>query len=52
MGPVDEVAESVTVKGGAVVGHDGSACAREALTWAARLAARAGLQLHAVRCGT
>ena len=49
MGLVDEVAESLTVEGGVVVGHDGSACAQEALTWAARLAARAGLQLHVVR---
>ncbi|MGY1695331.1 universal stress protein [Geodermatophilus sp. SYSU D00814] len=32
-----------------VVGVDGSACAREALAWAGRLAARAGLPLTVVR---
>jgi nucleotide-binding universal stress UspA family protein len=35
--------------GGIVVGVDGSACAREALAWAGRLAGRAGLRLTAVR---
>ena len=49
MGLVDEVAESVKIPGGVVVGHDGSTCAQEALTWAAGLAARAGVELHVVR---
>ncbi len=35
--------------GGVVVGVDGSACAREALSWAGRMAARAGLPLTVVR---
>ncbi len=38
-----------TVSRGVVVGVDGSACAREALAWAGRLAARAGLPLTVVR---
>ncbi|MGY1815699.1 universal stress protein [Blastococcus sp. SYSU D00820] len=38
------------VDGGVVVGHDGSACAQEALVWAAGLAGRARLPLHVVRC--
>ncbi|SNS11029.1 Nucleotide-binding universal stress protein, UspA family [Geodermatophilus saharensis] len=36
-------------RGGIVVGVDGSACAREALAWAGRLAGRAGLPLTVVR---
>jgi nucleotide-binding universal stress UspA family protein len=36
-------------RGGIVVGVDGSACSREALAWAGRLAARAGLPLTVVR---
>ncbi|WP_369138539.1 universal stress protein [Modestobacter versicolor] len=35
--------------GGVVVGHDGSGCAQEALTWAAGLADRANWPLHVVR---
>ena len=35
--------------GGIVVGVDGSACARAALAWAGRLAARAGLPLLVIR---
>jgi nucleotide-binding universal stress UspA family protein len=46
---VDEVREVVGVGGGVVVGHDGSACAHEALRWAARLARRADVDLHVVR---
>jgi nucleotide-binding universal stress UspA family protein len=46
---VDDVREVVRVDGGIVVGHDGSKCAQEALTWAAALAGRAGLDLHVVR---
>lgn len=44
------VCEDVVVDGGVVVGHDGSACAQEALVWAADLAGRAGLPVHVVRC--
>lgn len=44
-----EVCEAVEIDGGILVGHDGSACAQEALVWAAGLAARAGLDLHVVR---
>jgi nucleotide-binding universal stress UspA family protein len=46
---VDDVNEVVRVDGGIVVGHDGSKCAQEALTWAGALAARADLDLHVVR---
>ncbi|MCW2701421.1 MAG: putative universal stress protein [Blastococcus sp.] len=44
-----EVCETVNIDGGVLVGHDGSTCAQEALVWAARLAGRAGLDLHVVR---
>ena len=43
------VAESVQIEGGILVGHDGSKCAQEALGWAARLAARADMDLHVLR---
>ena len=46
---MDEVTEVVRVDGGIVVGHDGSKCAQEALTWAGALAVRADLDLHVVR---
>jgi nucleotide-binding universal stress UspA family protein len=46
---VDDVREAVRVDGGIIVGHDGSRCSQEALGWAARLAARADLDLHVVR---
>ncbi len=46
---MDDVREVVQVDGGIVVGHDGSKCAQEALSWAAALAGRAGLDLHVVR---
>ena len=46
---MEDVAEVVQVDGGIVVGHDGSKCAQEALTWAAALAGRADLDLHVVR---
>jgi nucleotide-binding universal stress UspA family protein len=46
---VDDVTEVVRIDGGIVVGHDGSKCAQEALTWAATLAGRADLDLHVVR---
>src|SRR5690349_20236776 len=45
----EQVRDSVHVEGGILVGHDGSDCAQEALVWAGRLAARAGLTLHVVR---
>ena len=44
------VREELVVDGGVVVGHDGSACAQEALVWAAGLAGRARMPLHVVRC--
>jgi nucleotide-binding universal stress UspA family protein len=46
---MDEVRESVEVRGGIVLGHDGSRCAQEALQWAGRLALRADLDLHVIR---
>ncbi|RBY81176.1 universal stress protein [Blastococcus sp. TF02-09] len=46
---MDEVAETVQLDGGVVVAHDGSRSAQEALKWAGRLTARAGLRLHVVR---
>jgi nucleotide-binding universal stress UspA family protein len=42
---VDDVRENVTIEGGILVGHDGSECAQDAVRWAARLAARADLDL-------
>ena len=44
-----EVCEVVRVDGGVVVGHDGSKCAQEAVSWAGRLARRADVDLHVVR---
>jgi nucleotide-binding universal stress UspA family protein len=44
-----DVCEAVAIDGGVLVGHDGSACAQEALRWAARLAGRAELDLHVLR---
>ncbi|WP_040339582.1 universal stress protein [Candidatus Blastococcus massiliensis] len=46
---MDEVAKTVRIDGGIVVGHDGSKCAQEALVWAGRLAARADIDVHVVR---
>jgi nucleotide-binding universal stress UspA family protein len=46
---VEDLAESVQIEGGILVGHDGSKCAQEALGWAARLAARADMDLHVLR---
>ncbi len=46
---MSEVAEAVHLDGGILVGHDGSRCAQEALTWAARLAVRADMDLHVLR---
>jgi nucleotide-binding universal stress UspA family protein len=46
---VEDVTEVVHLDGGILVGHDGSRCAQEALGWAARLAARADLDLHVLR---
>jgi nucleotide-binding universal stress UspA family protein len=45
----DGIAEVADVPGGVLVGHDGSACAQEALQWAADLALRAGYPLHVLR---
>jgi nucleotide-binding universal stress UspA family protein len=46
---VDDVTEAVQLEGGILVGHDGSKCSQEALGWAARLAARADMDLHVLR---
>ena len=46
---MDEVATSVQIDGGIVVGHDGSKCAQGALAWAGKLAARADVDVHVVR---
>lgn len=46
---MSEVCEAVRIDGGILVGHDGSECAQAALRWAARLAARAGLDLRVLR---
>ena len=46
---MEDVAEKVQIEGGILVGHDGSKCAQEALGWAARLAARADMDLHVLR---
>jgi len=44
-----EVAKSVDIQGGLVVGHDGSPASAQAARWAARLAVRLGIPLHVVR---
>ena len=44
-----EVVESVTLDGGVLVGHDGSAASSQAVRWAADLARRLGVRLHVVR---
>ena len=46
---MEDVTEDVRIDGGILVGHDGSKCAQEALGWAARLAARADMDLHVLR---
>jgi nucleotide-binding universal stress UspA family protein len=46
---MSDVTEAVHLDGGILVGHDGSRCALEALSWAARLAARADMELHVLR---
>lgn len=53
--PLDEgiddsdVSTEAEIRGGVVVGHDGSGCASQALVWAAALAERAGWPLRVVR---
>lgn len=46
---MSDVREHAEVPGGMVVGHDGSAGAQEALTWALRVAARGTWPVHVVR---
>jgi nucleotide-binding universal stress UspA family protein len=46
---VDDVATHLTVRGGILVGHDGSKHADKAVRWAADWARRAGCDLHVVR---
>ncbi|MBB3674930.1 universal stress protein [Modestobacter versicolor] len=49
VGAEAEVSTRAVPEGGVVVGHDGSGCAQEALTWAAAMAERANWPLHVVR---
>lgn len=44
-----EVVEEVTLDGGVLVGHDGSAASGQAVRWAAGLAGRLALPLHVLR---
>ncbi len=44
-----DVARSVTIDGGLLVGHDGSVAASEAVRWAAGLAVELGEPLHVLR---
>ncbi len=46
---MSDVREHAEVPGGMVVGHDGSGCAQEALTWALAVAARGRWPVHVVR---
>jgi nucleotide-binding universal stress UspA family protein len=49
---MDDVATHVDIRGGIVVGHDGSRHADRALRWAADWARRTRLELHVVRTWT
>jgi nucleotide-binding universal stress UspA family protein len=49
---MDEVVTDVDIRGGIVVGHDGSRHADRALRWAADWAVRTGSDLHVVRTWT
>lgn len=49
---MNEVATHVDIRGGIVVGHDGSSHADRALRWAADWAVRTGSDLHVVRTWT
>ena len=44
-----DVVRKVTLQGGVLVGHDGSAAAGEGVRWAAGLAAALGEPLHVLR---
>ena len=46
---MDTVVRQVTLEGGVLVGHDGSASADEGVRWAAGLAAELGEPLHVLR---
>ena len=46
---MDTVVRQVTIEGGVLVGHDGSASADEGVRWAAGLAAELGEPLHVLR---
>jgi len=46
---MNEVARYLDIRGGIVVGHDGSRHADRALRWAAEWAGRTGCRLHVVR---
>jgi nucleotide-binding universal stress UspA family protein len=47
-----EVATSVDIRGGLIVGHDGSAASAEAARWAAKVAVRLEAPLHIIRTWT
>ncbi|MGH3356160.1 MAG: universal stress protein [Nocardioidaceae bacterium] len=49
---MDDVATSVDIRGGIVVGHDGSRHSDRALQWAADWAVRTGCDLYVVRTWT
>lgn len=46
---MNEVATTLELDGGLLVGHDGSPPAGEAVRWAAKMAAKLGAPLHVVR---
>ena len=46
---MSEVATTLELSGGLLVGHDGSAASAEAVRWAADLAGRLGCKLHVIR---
>jgi nucleotide-binding universal stress UspA family protein len=47
-----EVTTTVDIRGGLVVGHDGSDASAEAVRWSATMAVRLGVPLHVVRAWT
>jgi len=44
-----QVTTKVDIRGGVVVGHDGSDASSQAVRWSARMAVRLGIGLHVVR---
>lgn len=49
---MSDVATSLNVSGGVLVGHDGSAASTQAVRWGAHLAHRIGCDLHVLRTWT